>query len=174
MEVPVVLEMSEVSGNNDWQKSSLYIDSGSVTVNDTLKAYAFGSGSSLGILTKSSSKLTIGSKGVVYAYGGNRGCCLYSNSQAEIKDGGILRAASSSDALDVGSRALSFPAIEWRFDYTFDVDKLTLRKKDDGSEVAAFSEKEFGPFFASAKSFAANVKDNTISGGRRQHRLTVA
>lgn len=163
MEVPVVLEMPEASGSylNYWQYSSLYIDGGSVTVNDTLRAYASGS-SGFGIYAQSSSKLTIGSKGVVYAYGKTQGCSLYSNSQAEIKDGGILRVAGYLEALDVRSGALSFPAIEWQFYYTFsDGDKLTLKKEDSGSEVATFSKKEFGSYFTGAKYFAANVEGNT-------------
>ncbi|WP_293668219.1 GLUG motif-containing protein [uncultured Parabacteroides sp.] len=162
MEVPVVLEMPKVSGDNYWQTSSLYIDGGSVTVNDTLRAYASGS-SAYGICTPSysSSKLTIGSKGVVYAYGKNRGCSLYSDTPAEIEAGGILRAAGGMDAIAAGNGALSFPAIEWRFYYAPDSARLTL-KKDGGNEVAAtFSEKVFGPYFDEAKRFAANVEGNT-------------
>ena len=166
MEVPVVLEMPKASGSgtNFWQTSSLYIDGGSVTVNDTLRAYASGSGA-YGIYTppSSSSKLTIGSKGVVYAYGENRGCSLYSDTPAEIEAGGILRAAGgSSYAISAGNGSFSFPAIQWGFYYTYsDGDKLTVKKKGGGSEVATFSEKEFGSYFTEAQSFAANVEDNT-------------
>ena len=164
MEVPVVLEMPKAKGStgNYWQYSSLYIDGGSVTVNDTLRAYASGSSGGYGIFyLSSSSKLTIGSKGVVYAYGGNRGCSLYSDTPAEIEAGGILRAAGGSDAIAAGNEALSFPAIEWRFYYAPDSARLTL-KKDGGNEVAAtFSEKVFGPYFDEAKRFAANVEGNT-------------
>ena len=161
MEVPVVLEMPKASGSgtNYWQLSSLYIDGVSLTVNDTLRAYAKGYG--YGIYTQSSSKLTIGSKGVVYAYGSSRGCCLYSDTPAEIEDGGILRVAAGEDALVGGNEALSFPAIEWGFFHTPDSDRLAL-KKDGGNEVAAtFSEKVFGPYFDEAKQFAANVEGNT-------------
>lgn len=160
MEVPVVLEMPKASGDDYWQTSSLYINGGSVTVNDTLRAYASGS-SAYGIYTpSSSSKLTIGSKGVVYAYGENRGCSLYSNTPAEIKAGGILRAAGgSSYAISAGNGSFSFPAIRWGF-YFVD-DKLTVKKKGGGSEVATFSKKEFGSYFTKAKSFATNVEDNT-------------
>ena len=160
MEVPVVLEMPEANGDDYWQTSSLYINGGSVTVNDTLRAYASGS-SAYGIYTpSSSSKLTIGSKGVVYAYGENRGCSLYSNTPAEIEAGGILRAAGgSSYAIAAGNGSFSFPAIRWGF-YFVD-DKLTVKKKGGGSEVATFSKKEFGSYFTKAKSFATNVEDNT-------------
>ncbi len=161
MEVPVVLEMPKAkgSGTNYWQFSSLYIDGGSVTVNDTLRAYAKGYG--YGIYTQSSSKLTIGSKGVVYAYGSSRGCCLYSDTPAEIEDGGILRVAAGEDALFAGNEALSFPAIEWRFFHTPDSDRLALKKDGDNEVVATFSEKVFGPYFDEAKRFAANVEGNT-------------
>ncbi|MCD7852204.1 MAG: hypothetical protein LUH63_22295 [Parabacteroides sp.] len=110
----MVLEMPKASGSNYWQKSSLYIDGGSVTVNDTLRAYASGNGA-YGICTpsNSSSKLTIGSKGVVYAYGKSRGCHLYSNTPAEIEAGGILRAAGGMDAIAAGNGSFSFPAIQW-------------------------------------------------------------
>ena len=162
MEVPVVLEMPKAKGSsgNYWQYSSLYIDGGSVTVNDTLRAYVSGG---YGIYTQSSSKLTIGSKGVVYAYGSDRGCNLFSNSQVVIEDGGILRAAGGLDALYIGSSSsLSFPAIKWEFYYSFlDDARLTL-KKNGGNEVAAtFSEKVFGSYFTEAESFAANVEGNT-------------
>lgn len=164
MEVPVVLEMPKTSGSgtNYWQLSSLYIDGGSVTVNDTLRAYASGSSGGYGIYAESSSKLTIGSKGVVYAYGKNRGCSLYSDTPAEIEAGGILRAAGGTDAIAAGNGSFSFPAIQWGGGYAFsDGDKLTLKKKEGGSEVATFSKKEFGSYFTRAKSFAANVEDNT-------------
>lgn len=164
MEVPVVLEMPETSGDNNWQNSSLYIDGGSVTVNDTLRAYASGSShSSYGIFTQSSSsKLKIGSKGVVYAYGGNWGCSLYSNSQAEIENGGILRVAAGTVALVAGSGALSFPAIQWKFDYTPDA-RLTLKKEGSNEVAATFSEKVFSSYFGQAKQFVANVEGNTTT-----------
>lgn len=163
MEVPVVLEMPKTSGSgtNYWQLSSLYIDGGSVTVNDTLRAYASGSSGGYGIYAQSSSKLTIGSKGVVYAYGKSRGCHLYSDTPPEIEAGGILRAAGGSEAIAAENGAFSFPAIQWGFYYTFVDDKLTVKKKGGGSEVATFSEKEFGSYFTGAKSFATNVEDNT-------------
>lgn len=158
MEVPVVLEMPDAKGDDYWQTSSLYIDGGSVTVNDTLRAYAKGYG--YGIYTQSSSKLTIGSKGVVYAYGSSRGCCLYSETPAEIEDGGILRVAAGEMALVAGNEALSFPAIEWGFFHTPDSDRLALKKDGDNEVVATFSEKVFGPYFDEAKRFAANVEGN--------------
>lgn len=163
MEVPVVLHMPKASGSsgNYWQTSSFYIDGGSVTVNDTLRAYVSGG---YGIYTQSSSKLTIGSKGVVYAYGSDRGCNLFSNSQVVIEDGGILRAAGGLNALYGSSSSLSFPAIKWEFYYSFlDDARLTL-KKNGGNEVAAtFSEKVFGSYFTGAQSFATNVEDNTTT-----------
>lgn len=161
-EVPVVLEMPEASSGDAWKYSSLYIDSGSVTVNDTLRAYAHASGLGYGINSTGAYTFTIGEKGVVYAYGGFRGCHLFSDTPAEIKAGGILRAAGGSDAIAAGDRSLSFPAIQWTFEYTPDADKLTL-KKDGGSEVATFSEKEFGSYFGEAKLFAANVEGNATT-----------
>lgn len=160
MEVPVVLEMPEASGSYGWQESSLYIDGGSVTVNDTLKAYAKGI-SAYGIRTQSSSTLTIGSKGVVYAYGEYWGCSLFSDKPVVIENGGILRVAAGTLALVAEEGSLSFPAIEWEFDYAPDSARLTL-KKDGGNEVAAtFSEKVFGPYFDEATLFATNVEGNT-------------
>ena len=165
MEVPVVLEMPEASGDEVWQFSSLYIDGGSVTVNDTLKAYASGSShSSCGIFTQSSSsKLKIGSKGVVYAYGKYWGYSLYSNSQAEIENGGILRVAAGTLALVDGSGTLSLPAIQWMFDYTPGSAKLTLTKEGSNEVAATFSEKVFSSYFGQAKQFVANVEGNTTT-----------
>lgn len=160
MEVPVVLEMPGKSSGvtGDWEISSLYIDGGTVTVNDTLRTYAKGNG--YGIYSQSSSKLTIGSKGVVYAYGSYWGCSLFSDTPAEIKDGGILRAAGSA-ALAAGDGSLSFPAIEWGFFHTPDSDRLTLKTDGGNPVVATFSEKVFGPYFNDATQFAANVESNT-------------
>lgn len=165
MEVPVVLEMPETSGDEVWQFSSLYIDGGSVTVNDTLRAYASGSShSSCGIFTQSSSsKLKIGSKGVVYAYGKYWGYSLYSNSQAEIENGGILRVAAGTLALVDGSGTLSLPAIQWMFDYTPGSAKLTLKKEGSNEVAATFSEKVFSSYFGQAKQFVANVEGNTTT-----------
>ncbi|RHJ95361.1 GLUG motif-containing protein [Parabacteroides bouchesdurhonensis] len=159
-DVPVVLEMpEETSSGTDYRlSSSLYIDGGSVTVNDTLRAYASGR-SGYGIYSDGNYTFTIGEKSVVYAYGEFRGCFLDDKGSVDIKDGGILRAAGIGDAIYVGN-SITLPALHWKFSYVQDSACLTLKEKGSDVPFATFSKKEFSNWFAEATCFAAPVKSD--------------
>mgnify|MGYP002754464254 CR=1 FL=1 len=137
---PVTVENTE---NETYNYALKVLGSGSVTVNDVLKAYVTGT-SATAIYIYDQGSFMIGEKGQVYAYGT---IANYSN-KLSITEGGILRCAGQ-----ITGSGLSDPAIGWSFTNKPKTELVAKR----GSEEVRFTREMFGQYLDEAQTFTANV-----------------
>ncbi|WP_147399580.1 GLUG motif-containing protein [Parabacteroides bouchesdurhonensis] len=135
----------ENTANETYNYALKVLAGGSVTVNDVLKAYVTGTGSTA-INVENKGSFTIGEKGKVYAYG----TIFDSSDKLSISDGGILRCAGS-----IGGFGVSAPVIEWRFT---NKPKTELVAKH-GSEEIRFTREMFGKYLDETGTFTAKVAE---------------